>query len=354
MCFPCALNANTLLIQFNIYFCHKQHAAIECKGGFLACIITICPGLTTLNQDTIIIFPLLDILYWEVMPSLRAESWQSAGTLALECSATLQWFSHLTRKTKKNSHGKGRAGWSHKETGAVRAPHSPSPPQALHKHICLSLTEAPGHQLTNIVPSHRSQSRDKHVGDKRVISIEETSIRYNWLCLSLFCCQKEDIKYYLDSLHLLSIIFFPLTTQIKCINANGKTFLISALLFGAGLQFLLQVSFFLRDQGQFYFAFYSVCKPAHCWPHFCRPFQMRAALVAKASLASLTFSGVPVSEMNGLTRKCADNKERNGCVWQNTHTHTSPKQYKSKETEKKNQNQNTVNALSKTDKSLSK
>lgn len=89
MCFPCALNANTLLIQFNIYFCHKQHAAIEYKGDFPACIITI------------IIFPFLDVLYWEVMPSLRVESWQSAGTLALEYSATLQWFSHLTSKTKK-------------------------------------------------------------------------------------------------------------------------------------------------------------------------------------------------------------------------------------------------------------
>lgn len=55
----------------------------------------------------------------------------------------------------------------------------PSPPQALLKHICLSLMEASGHQLTNTVPSHRSQSRDKHVGDRRVISIAETSIRYN-------------------------------------------------------------------------------------------------------------------------------------------------------------------------------
>lgn len=84
---------------------------------------------------------------------------------------------------------------------------------------------------------------------------------------------------------------------------------------------------------------------------------MRAALVAKASLASLTFSGVPVSEMNGLTGKCADNREEWMCLTKHTHTYTSPKQYKSKETElkkKKNQNQNSVNALSKTDKSLSK
>lgn len=173
MCFPCALNANTLVIPFNIYFCQKQHAAIEYKGGFPACIITI------------IIFPLLEILYWEVMPSLRVESWQSAGTLVLERSVTLQLFSRLTSKNKrkKKSHGSGRAGWSHQETGAVRAPHFPSPPQALLKHICLSLMEASGHQLANTVPSHRSQSRDKHVGDKRVISIAETSIRYNWLCL---------------------------------------------------------------------------------------------------------------------------------------------------------------------------
>lgn len=69
------------------------------------------------------------------------------------------------------------------------------------------------------------------------------------------------------------------------------------------------------------------------------PFQMRAALVAKAILALLTFKGVPVSEMNGLTRKCADNKERNGYVQQNTHTR--PKQYKSEEIEIKTyQNQN--------------
>jgi len=54
--------------------------------------------------------------------------------------------------------------------------------------------------------------------------------------------------------------------------------------------------------------------------------------VAKAVLASLTFKGVPVSAMNGLTRKCADNKERNGYVQQNTHTR--PKQFKSKEIEK--------------------
>lgn len=51
MCFPCALNANTLLIQFNIYFCNKKHAAIEYKGGFPAHIITI------------VIFSFLDILY---------------------------------------------------------------------------------------------------------------------------------------------------------------------------------------------------------------------------------------------------------------------------------------------------
>lgn len=175
MCFPCALNANTLVIQFDIYFCQKQHAAIEYKGGFPACI------------KTIIIFPLLEILYWEVMPPLRVESWQSAGTLALERSVTLQRFSRLTSKTKrkkKKSHGSGRAGWSHHETGAVRAPNSPiSSPQVLLKHICLSLMEASGHQLTNTVPSHRSQSRNKHVGDRRVISIAETSIRYNWLCL---------------------------------------------------------------------------------------------------------------------------------------------------------------------------
>lgn len=62
---------------------------------------------------------------------------------------------------------------------------------------------------------------------------------------------------------------------------------------------------------------------------------MRAALVAKGSLALLTFSSVPVSEMNGLTRKCTDNKERNECVQQNTRAHTSPKQYKSKETKLK-------------------
>lgn len=105
----------------------------------------------------------------------------------------------------------------------------------------------------------------------------------------------------------------------------------------------------------FYFAFYSLCKPVHCWPHFSRPFQMQAALVAKASLASLTFRGVPVSEMNGLTRKCADNKERNGCVRQNTHTHIQDQNNtKARRLNKKSQNQNTMNAFSKTDKSLSK
>jgi len=64
------------------------------------------------------------------------------------------------------------------QTGAGRAPHSPAPPQVLLKHISLSLTEASGHQLTNMGPCH-NQSRDKHVGDKRLTSTVQTSVRYN-------------------------------------------------------------------------------------------------------------------------------------------------------------------------------
>lgn len=85
------------------------------------------------------------------------------------------------------------------------------------------------------------------------------------------------------------------------------------------------------------------------------PFQMQVALVAKAILASLTFEGVPVSEMNGLTGKCADNKEWNGYIQQNTYTR--PKQHKREETEgkkKKTKIKTTMNSLSRTDEGLSK
>lgn len=110
--------------------------------------------------------------------------------------------------------------------------------------------EAPGHQLTNTVLSHRSQSRDKHVGDKRVISVAETSIKYNWLCRSLFCCQKEDIKDYLDSLHLFSYYFLPSRTDkiYKCKRQN-ISYLSSALWSWPTL--LASAVIFLRDQGQF-------------------------------------------------------------------------------------------------------
>lgn len=62
MCFPCALNENTQVIQFNIYFYCKQYAAIKYKGRFPACVVTI------------VIFASLEILYWKGMPSLGADS----------------------------------------------------------------------------------------------------------------------------------------------------------------------------------------------------------------------------------------------------------------------------------------
>lgn len=115
--------------------------------------------------------------------------------------------------------------------------------------------------------------------------------------------------------------------------------------------------FFPTDQGRFCFVlhFYScnLWQTRRCAAdrislcHF-----EQAALVSKAILASLTFKGVPVSEMNGLTRKCADNKERNGYVWQNTDTR--PKQYKSTGVKKKIKIKTTMNALSGTDECLSK
>lgn len=121
-------------------------------------------------------------------------------------------------------------------------------------------------------------------------------------------------------LFLLSSYF--LIAYRKRINANGKTFPTMpklCLLEPTSTPRFSCHFFFPTDQGRFCFVlhFYS----CNLWQtHRCAADRIslchfeRAALVSKAILASLTFKGVPVSEMNGLTRKCADNKERNGYV----------------------------------------
>lgn len=121
-------------------------------------------------------------------------------------------------------------------------------------------------------------------------------------------------------LFLLSSYF--LIAYRKRINANGKMFPTMpklCLLEPTSTPRFSCHFFFPTDQGRFCFVlhFYScnLWQTRRCAAdrislcHF-----ERAALVSKAILASLTFKGVPVSEMNGLTRKCADNKERNGYV----------------------------------------
>lgn len=169
-------------------------------------------------------------------PLLERDTFTGSRELT-ECWHTCAWTQRYSvmiqppckqaKKKFKKSHGSGRAGWSHQQTGAGRAPHSPAPPQVLLKRICLSPPEASGTSAYKHGPFHR-RSKDKQVGDKRQISTAETSVRYNWLNLFVFHCRQEDMQDLLVSLHLFLVVFFFfcfLIAHIKCINANGKTFL---------------------------------------------------------------------------------------------------------------------------------
>lgn len=255
--------------------------------------------------------PFLRDPLWEMGSFIGGERWKSA-----------------------NPSGCGRAGWSRK------APHL-SCSSVLVKHLCPARAAAPGQQPTNTSCPH-SWSRDTHTGDKRLTTQWEPQLDTTDSTCSLLVPRTTCQELWASLHHFpFFLSFYFLIAYTKCINANGKTFHPMSKLCSLELTYATSFSchFFPTDQGRFRFVwhFFLVQPPEDilvcCWPHFSLPFQTRAALVSKAILASLTFRGVPASEMNGLTRKCADNKERNGYIWQNTHTR--PKQYKSKGIKKK-------------------